>query len=358
MWQDTAVTRMLGISAPIVLGPFGANISSEDLVALVSEAGGLGIFGANALSPARIVDVAARLRTRTAKPFGLNLWIPTPGQPLAEPVGFEQAMARLQPFYDELGLETPSPPARFSEDYHEQIEAVLEARPAVFSFVFGAPAPGLLAECRRRDIVTIGTATSVPEAEYLEAAGVDAIVVTGFEAGGHRASFLEAPENSLHGLVALLPRAADRVTKPLVAAGGIADGRGVAAALTLGASAVQIGTAFLACDESSIDAAYHAALFGPKGETTCLTRAFSGRLARAIPNRFTSAMADDAADIAPYPVQSWLTSKLRNAARQRGSSEMQNWWAGQAAPLVKHVRAAELFRALVSETDKILGSRR
>ena len=160
----------------------------------------------------------------------------------------------------------------------------------------------------------------------------------------------------MHGLVALLPRVADRVDAPLIAAGGIADGRGVAAALTLGASAVQIGTAFLACDESSIDQDYRDALRGPKGHSTCLTRAFTGRLARAIPNRFTAEMAD--AETAPYPVQSWLTGLVRRAARVQGRSDLQNWWAGQAAPLIRHHHAADLFRALVDETDAVIHQRR
>ena len=354
MWRNTKVTQHLGIDVPIVLGPFGANLSSEDLVVIVSEAGGLGIFGANALTPAQIIEVSAKLRSRTAKPFGLNLWIPTSDQPLSEPVAFEKAAVHLRPFFDEFGLAIPAPPTRFSEAYEEQIEALLEARPAVFSFVFGAPSPAVLAECRKRGIATIGTATSVPEAEHLDAAGVDMIVVTGFEAGGHRPSFLKPSEESLHGLLTLVPRTADRVGKPLIAAGGIADGRGIAAALTLGASAVQIGTAFLACVESMIDPAYRAALRGPQGEVTCLTRAFSGRLARAIPNRFIWEMAGAAGDIAPYPVQSWLTNKLRNAARDRGCFDMQNWWAGQGAPLLKHDRAADLFLALVNETDALL----
>ena len=182
MWRDTAITRTLGIYAPIILGPFGANLSSEHLVALVSESGGLGIFGANALSPAAILDVAKRIRERTSKPFGLNLWVPMPDQPLSEPVGYLRSLDRLQPYFDALGLERPMPPARFSEDYEEQVEAVLEARPAVFSFVYGAPTKDILAQCRHRGIVTAGTATTVAEAEFLHAAGVDTIVVTGFEA--------------------------------------------------------------------------------------------------------------------------------------------------------------------------------
>ena len=355
-WRDTAITRMLGLSAPVILGPFGANMSSEQLVALVSEAGGLGIFGANALSPAGIIDVAKQIRSRTSKPFGLNLWIPMPDQPLSEPVGFARTLDRLQPYFSALGLDMPSPPARFSESYDEQVEALLETRPAVFSFVYGAPTKDVLTECRRRGIITVGTATSVPEAEFLHAAGVDAIVVTGFEAGGHRASFLEPAEDSLHGLIALLPRVADRVALPLIAAGGIADGRGVAAAFTLGASAVQIGTAFLACTESSIDDDYRAALRGARGASTCLTRAFTGRLARAIPNRFTAEMAG--VDPAPYPVQSWLTGQIRRAARAQGRSDLQNWWAGQAAPLVKNLHAADLFHALVDETEAVMHQRR
>lgn len=353
MWHETAISRALAIRFPVLLGPFGAGMSSEGLVALVSEAGGLGIYGANALSPERIRQVAARLRQLTSQPFGFNLWVPTPGQPVSEAPGYEAARERLAPYFAEFGLPLPQRPGRFSELYDDQVEAMLAARPAVFSFVYGIPGPDILAECRRRDILTIGTATTADEAQAIEKAGVDMVVASGFEGGGHRGSFLTEPEEVLTGLFSLLPQIADRVAIPVIAAGGIADGRGIAAALALGAAGVQVGTAFLACAESGMSPAYRAALFSDEARDTCLTRAFTGRLARAIRNRFTDAMAADPGALAPYPVQSWLTGQIRAAARDQGRTDLLNLWAGQSAALLRHRSAGPLFEALIAETTAV-----
>jgi len=353
-WSDTDVTRRLGISYPIFQGPFGG-MSSEKLVLAVCEAGGLGCFGANLLSGVQIRELCDRLRRATSKPFAINLWIPMADQPLYDAPGFEQARARLKPYYDDLNLPVPERPERFAEIFEEQFEAVLEARPAVLSFVFGAPSPEALAECRKRGILTIGTATSPDEADYLEKAGVDMIVATGSEAGGHRASFLTEPEKVLSGLFALLPQVVDRVKVPVIAAGGIADGRGVAAALALGASAVQVGTAFLACDESAADETYRDILFSPRARETSLTRVFSGRLARTVRTRMLDELEREPVEIAPYPIQNWLTNKIRNQARQVGNEDLRNYWAGQAAPLLRHRSAATLFDALVSGAAEIFG---
>lgn len=354
MWRQNELTARLAIDTPIILGPFGSRMSSEDLVAIVSNAGGLGIFGANAFSPDEITAIAARIRAKTAKPFGLNLWVPTADQPLYEAPGFERARARLAPYFAELGLSLPERPAKFAPIFEEQIESVLAAEPALVSFVFGAPPPDCLEKFRRRSIVTLGTATSADEADCLKAAGVDMVVATGLEAGGHRVSFLRPAEQSLIGLVALLPQVADRIKLPIIAAGGIADGRGVAAAFMLGAKAVQIGTAFLACEESSVGPDYRARLFSPDAAHTELTRAFSGRLARAIPNRLMRDLAAVADDIAPYPVQSWLTSQLRAAERARGGTDLLSIWSGQAAPLLRHRHGLTLFQSLVESAAALL----
>jgi len=353
-WSDTEVTRRLGIAYPIFQGPFGG-MSSEKLLLAVCEAGGLGCFGANTLSGAQIRELCDRLRRATDKPFAINLWIPTADQPLYDAPGFERARARLKPYYDDLDLPLPERPERFAEIFEEQFEAVLDARPAVLSFVFGAPPPEMMAECRKRGILTIGTATTPDEAEYLEDAGVDMIVATGSEAGGHRASFLTEPEDVLSGLFTLLPQVVDRVNVPVIAAGGIADGRGLAAALALGASAVQVGTAFLACDESAADETYRDILFSPRARETRLTRVFTGRLARSVRTRMLDELEREPAELAPYPVQNWLTTKIRNEARQVGNEDLRNYWAGQAAPLLRHRSAAALFDAIVTGAAEILG---
>jgi nitronate monooxygenase len=180
------------------------------------------------------------------------------------------------------------------------------------------------------------------------------VVATGFEAGGHRVSFLQEPEDCLTGTLSLVPQVVDAVKVPVIAAGGMADGRGIAAALKLGASAAQIGTAFLACEESNAAPLHRDRLFSPDARRTTLTRAFTGRLARSVHNGFIDAMRGKEAALAPYPVHAWLTAKLRSAALAAGRTDLVSSWSGQAAPLLKHRRARELFASLVLETDRAM----
>jgi nitronate monooxygenase len=215
----------------------------------------------------------------------------------------------------------------------------------------GIPPTSVLEEARRRGIVTIGTATTVDEAVALESAGVDAVVASGSDAGGHRGAFLRPVHESLVGAFSLIPQVADAVTIPVIAAGGIADARGVVAALTLGADGVQIGTAFLASDESAASPVHKRALHSPEARATVLTRVFTGRLARGIPNRFQSEMAAYEDDLPPYPIQSALTQSLRSAANERGIHDYVHLWAGQAAPLTTPRSAADLMASLVAETE-------
>ena len=354
MWKNTEAARRLGLSAPIIQGPFGGGISSVELVVAVCEAGGLGSFGVHHLDADGIADVARRIRGSTAAPFALNLWIPLDDadDPLLDDADFASNSALLQPYFDELGLPPPQRPQRFAPAYEEQIAAVLEARPAVFSFVFGIPSPSVLQRCRALGIVTLGAATTVDEAIALEQAGVDMVVATGFEAGGHRVSFLRSAEESLCGSFSLIPQVVDAVRIPVIAAGGIADGRGVAAALALGAQGVQIGTAFLACEESNADATHRTMLFSADARYTGLTRVFSGRLARGIRNRLMHELQPHAAQIPQYPVQNWFTGALKKAAAVQQRADLMSLWCGQAAPLIKHRNAGALMAALVAETSQ------
>ncbi len=356
MWNDTAATRRLGIEYPIVQGPFGGGLSSPVLAAVVSNAGGLGSFGAHHLAPAQIGEVVAEIRALTAKPFVLNLWVSGEDAAMADfsVADFERQVARLKPCYDALGVELPAFPDRFGHRFDEQAEALIEAAPPIFSFVFGIPAPQVLDACRARGIVTMGTVTTLDEALAMEAAGVDVIIATGFEAGGHRVSFLRSAEESLTGTIALIPQIADRVRIPIVAAGGIADGRGVAAALALGADAVQIGTAFLACAESAASGIHRETLFTDAARDTVLTRAFSGRLARGVRNRFVEEMAPFTGDFAPYPAQGWLTGRFKAAAVEQGRADLIALWAGQGAALLEHRDAGALFAALVRDTTAVM----
>lgn len=350
-WRDTPATRLFGIDLPILLGPFGG-VSSVPLAAAVSEAGGLGSFGLYGYDAARIVATAAELRAATSGPFALNLWLPLDGDQEFRPTEneFDEYVEALQPYFDELGVPVPATrPERYLPTFEEQFDAVLEARPAVLSLVFGAPSPNVIDRAHAAGIVVVAAATTVDEAVALDAAGVDAVVATGMEAGGHRVSFLRAAEDSLVGTMALVPQVVDAVRVPVIAAGGIADGRGVAAAVMLGASAVQVGSAFLATDASAAVPAYREALRERSGHTV-LTRALSGRLARGIPNRITRELEH----VAPFPVQNWLTSRFRPTAAERGNIELMSLWAGQASPLITERDATALVARLVADATALL----
>ncbi len=347
----TEATRRLGLTHPIVQGPFGGGLSTVELAATVSEAGGLGSYGAHILPPQQIVELAQQLRARTSRPFALNLWVSNrdPGGDALSAADFERASAIFAPYFAELGVPLPAPPPRYSESFDAQVEALLEARPPVFSFVFGVPSAQILAECRRRDIRTIGAATSLAEARALEEASVDAIVATGFEAGGHRPSFLARAEDSLMGTFALTQLVSPRVAVPVIAAGGIADRRGVRAALTLGASAAQLGTAFLACAESGASPLHRGLLFSERATATTLTRVFTGRLARGLVNRLTRELLPRLAELPPYPIPSWFLAQLRDAALAQENPELMSLWSGQIGPNLRHTSAAELFAELIAD---------
>lgn len=340
------LTDVLGIDVPVVLGPFGG-VSSVALTAAVSDGGGLGSYGLYGYDGAAILKTAAQLRAATAKPFALNLWVPTGSETTELPrTEFDSYVRALQPYFEELGLELPDMPARFMADYGEQVEATLEAAPAVVSFVFGVPAPEIVEEAHRRGIKVAGTATTVEEALALEAGGVDAVVASGMESGGHRVSFLRPPEESLVGTFSLVPQVADAVSIPVIAAGGIADRRGFAAARALGADGVQVGTAFLATSESAAAPAYRELLHSPAAGNTVLTRALSGRLARGIHNRVTAELSPPA--IAPFPVQNWLTGRFRPTAAAAGNTDLMSLWAGQSARLIRHHSAADVLAELLA----------
>ena len=353
MWKDTEVTRRLKLDVPIVQGPFGSGLSAVDLVVTVSEGGGLGSFGVHHLDGAGIRAIDAQLRARTRRTYALNLWIPLrdSDDPQVTDEEWHSVVELLRPYFEELRVPLPVRPARFGPYYQEQIETLLELRPPVFSFVFGVPSPDVLERCRSAGIATLGAATTAAEARLLAEAGVDMIVASGFEAGGHRVSFLQEPEDCLTGTMALVPQVVDAVKVPVIAAGGITDGRGIAAALKLGASAAQIGTAFLACEESNATPLHRAKLFSADARRTTLTRAFTGRLARSIHNGFIDALRGKEQLLAPYPVHAWLTAQLKAAALQANRADLMSLWSGQGAPLIRHRRAAQLLRSLIADAD-------
>jgi len=338
---------------PIVLAPMGGAATAE-LVAAVSAAGGLGILPAAYLTPEAIATQIAAVRASTRKPFGVNLFVETPPY-AAEPAIVARAHERLRPFRAELGIPHAPHPAAPVDRYRAQIDAVIAARPDVFTYTFGIPDAATLARFRDAGIATMGTATTVAEAKAIEASGADGVFAQGAEAGAHRGTFLAPVAESLIGTLALVPQVVDAVALPVYAAGGIGDGRGVAAVLTLGATAAALGTAFLLAHESAASPAYRAVLASERVRNTVLTRNFSGRTARGVPNRVTS-MLRDPDDIAPYPFQNAMTRDIRDAAAAAGNAEFLSLWAGQAASLARAAPARDIVRTLVAEARRALAA--
>jgi nitronate monooxygenase len=357
-WANTRVAARLGIKYPIIQGPLGG-LSSQRLTAAVSNAGGLGSFGGVGLTPGAIQDAIGEIRSLTDKPFAMNLWVSTEdaGAKSSGQAAFNQSLATVAPLIQSLGGTLPAYKPYAAPSFDEQVRVLLDLNVPVFSFIFGIPPGEILRECRAKGIVTIGTATTPDEAAALEEANVDVIVASGFEAGGHRGSFLRASEDSLMGTFSLVPQVADRVSVPVVAAGGIADARGILAALILGAQGVQIGTAFLACEESGASPPHREALLSGRAGHTALTRGFTGRLARGIKNRLLDAMNAPGVDILPYPLQRYLIRNVTSLAEKAGRQELMPMWAGQSANFTHHTRAAELLETLVLDVSAMMNDR-
>lgn len=354
MWNKTSFTALVGIDYPIVQGPFGGGLSSVALTAAVSNAGGLGSFGGQPYTATEIIDFGRKIRENTGKPFNLNLWVND--RDAALDAFDEQAYLQLteifRPYFEEMKIPLPARPADLGPRFDDQVEAIFALRPAVFSFVFGIPSSDILEQCRRLGIKTIGAATTADEAVALENAGVDAVVATGMEAGGHRVSFLKPVEESLTGTFALIPQVADRVKIPVIAAGGIADARGIKAALALGADAVQMGTAFLATAQSNASADHKLKLFSPEARYTSLTKVFTGRLSRGIHNRLIAEMKPHEHLLAPYPLQGAFMRMLKAyQATADTDPELKAYWAGQSAPLLRHRDVHELMKVLIRGMD-------
>jgi nitronate monooxygenase len=337
------VVDLLGIRYAIVQGPFGGGLSTVDLAAAVSNAGGLGSFGAHILDADGIQATVEGIRARTSHPFSVNLWVPQPGE--GDAVDLEPHIQRLAPLYSRLGVEWDRSPAEVP-DFDEQLDALLTAAPPIISFVMGLPPLWAIDRARKAGIILIGTATTVAEARAVEAAGLDAVVASGSDAGGHRGAFLRPVGESLVGTFSLVPQVADAVGIPVIAAGGIADARGISAALALGADGVQIGTGFLVTAESGASEVHREKLASAEAETTVLTRLFSGRHARGIVNALVRELASEEDAVPHYPVQNGLMQPLRQAAARLGNGDYLNLWAGQAAPLARPRSAAEYFATL------------
>ncbi|WP_434384627.1 NAD(P)H-dependent flavin oxidoreductase [Melittangium boletus] len=339
----------LGVEHAFIQAPM-AGVSTPEMAAAVSNAGGLGSLGVGYLPPDAVRQLARRVRELTDRPFALNLFAPQPAPALDADSPMWGVLARA---HATLGLEPPRPSAWSLPPFDEQVDAVLESDARVFSFTFGIPPASVLARLRAAGRVLLGTATTVHEARLLEAAGVDGIVAQGSEAGGHRGTFAGPFEDAMVGTLALVPQMVDAVGLPVVASGGLMDGRGIAAARLLGAAGVQLGTAFLLCPESGASEAYQAALRSAREDGTGVIRAFSGRPARGLVTDFSREVEASAAPL-PFPLQHGATTPLRAAAAARGDARFLAMWAGQGVTLARRVPAGELTRALVADAERRL----
>lgn len=343
----------LQLTAPLIQAPM-AGISTPLLAASVSEAGGLGSIGVGATNPAGARSMIEEVRGRTALAFNVNLFVHKGAKP--DPSREAAWLESLAPLFAEFGVEPP-PKLRtiyksFADD-PDMLAMLIELAPPVVSFHFGLPPAHALSALRTRGIYLMATATCTEEAAAIKAAGVDAIVAQGIEAGGHRGIFDPTSPDEALGTVALTRLLVRDSGLPVIAAGGIMDGAGIAAALNLGAVAAQLGTAFVACPESAADDAYRAALTGPGAYHTTMTPLISGRPARALANRFT-ALVDQLAERLPpdYPIAYDAGKALHAAAKARDEHGFGAHWAGQGAPLTRVMPAAELVRTLREELKR------
>ena len=351
-WPITKITRLLHIELPIIQAPMAGGVTTPALVAAVSNAGGLGSLGAGYMSAAEIKNNIQEIRALTDKPFAVNLFIPEKHRATDEQM--ERARRAVQTSCAALNVMIDSVKPPYSPSFEAQMEMIIDEKVPIFSFTFGVPSESWIKIFKKNNIILIGTATSLEEALYLEKNGVDVIVAQGSEAGGHRGTFLGQAEDSLHDVLSLIRFLIDKVSVPVVAAGGVMDAKSICSALASGASAVQMGTAFLCCDESGISSCYKKTLLNATHDNTTLTRAFSGKLARGVTNEFITRMQLFEKDILDYPIQNALTTAMRKEANRQSNPNFMSMWAGQAFRLCRELPAAQLIGELINEVSHFL----
>jgi len=352
LWPEksTQFLKLTGIKIPIIQAPMAGGPSSPSLVSAVSNAGGLGSIGGGYLSPKSLKAQILEVKSKTDRPFGVNLFITDPGND--EIHSSDRIDKIINNYAEELGVELTGEVVPFP-NFDEQIEVILENNIKVFSFTFGVPEKKYIERLKLNNTLVIGTATSVSEAVLLNKAGCDAVVAQGFEAGGHRGSFEYKDNIPLVGGISLIPQIADAIDIPLIASGGIMDGRGIYASFALGASAVQMGTAFLTCDEAEVNKSWIDLLMNSTDTSSALTNAFTGKFARGLNNRFMKELKRYEDEIPEYPIQHQLTRELRAKAKEMDNTDFMSFWAGQGSPMNRSTTAEKLINLLIEEYNDV-----
>ncbi|MBC5638720.1 nitronate monooxygenase [Ornithinibacillus sp. BX22] len=349
--------ELLKIEYPIIQAPMAGGITTSKLVAEVSNSGGLGMIGAGYMTPVQIQEQIREIRQLTSKPFGINLFVPNYFNVIENQI--KSANRPLNQIREQLNLK---PKVSFeipnshdvSDTFMEQIKVVIEEKIPICSFTFGIPSHEVMAELKKSHITLMGTATTVREAVENEKAGMDIVVVQGSEAGGHRGSFIDSDRESLVGLMSLIPQVVDNVKIPVVAAGGIMDGRGLMASICLGAKGVQMGTAFLTCVESGANQVHKEAILSANEDYTVLTRSFSGKWARGIKNKFILEMQEHETILPDFPVQNTLTQDIRKTSAARNNPDFMSLWSGQNLRLAKNQTVSMLIKNLIAEANILI----
>lgn len=354
---QNSLMKSLQIKFPIVQAPMAGGITTTELVSAVANNGSLGSVGAGYMSAMDLKNQINEIKALTDNPFGVNIFVPS--QFTATEQEIKAAQRQLQQISQkqlldhEVHIQLPTY-EQMVETYEKQIEIVLEESVPVVSFTFGLPSKNIVDELQTNGTIVMATATAVKEAIEIERLGIDVVIAQGSEAGGHRGNFLHETGDSLIGLMSLVPQIVDCVDIPVIAAGGIMDGRGIVASLILGAKAVQMGTAFLTTEESGAHPLYKQAILEAEETATTLTRAFSGKYARGIKNKFIKEMEKNHKSILSYPLQNTLTQPLRREAQKNDTEQYMSLWSGQSLGLAKPYSVSELITKLVKEINSIL----
>lgn len=350
------MTELLKIEYPIIQAPMAGGVTTSKLISEVSNSGGLGMIGAGYMNPIQLREQIREVKQLTSNPFGVNLFVPNEFHVTENEM--KTANEFLHPIRQQLNLpqkdnyEIPN----FSdilETFMEQIKVVIEEKLPVCTFTFGIPSKEVMAELKQANIILMGTATTVEEAVENEKAGMDLVVVQGSEAGGHRGSFINIGQESLVGLMSLIPQVVDNISIPVIAAGGIMDSRGLMASICLGAKGVQMGTAFLTCIESGAHKVYKDAILQANEDQTILTRSFSGKYARGIKNQFIIEMQNHETLLPSFPVQNTLTQEIRKCSAAENSQEFMSLWSGQSPRLAKSQTVEALMKNIIEGAKKL-----